>query len=140
MFNPTINLFNPTINQFKKFILALLVLLFSATLFSCGGGSSSSSTTTPTTPAAKSLTGTAATGVPIDGNVLVTDSSTPPKTVMAVIDASGNYTADVTGFTPPLIISAIPCQLLTLTRRPSILLSHQRRSIQTPTLRLISLR
>jgi len=97
-------MFNPTINLFKKFTLSLLVLLFSATLFSCGGGGGGDDPE----PEAKSLTGTAATGVPIDGNVLVTDSSIPPKTVMAVIDASGNYTADVTGFTPPLIISAIP--------------------------------
>lgn len=52
------------------------------------------------------LSGTAAGGAAIVGTVQVTDSSTPPKTKGAPIDADGKYTVDVAGMTSPFILKA----------------------------------
>lgn len=80
---------------------AIVLALFSLTLISCGGSSSGSNTTTTST-----LSGTAAVGIPIDGDIIVTDSMGALAT--AEIDSTGNYVVDVTGLTPPFIIAAVP--------------------------------
>lgn len=64
-----------------------------------GGGSGSSSSSTST------LQGTAAYGAPMSGATIVV-MDTSGKTVTATADSNGNYTANVTGFVAPLMISA----------------------------------
>ena len=76
-------------------ILALLGLVLSG----CGGGSDSTTLVDTPAPTVSTLSGTAAAGAPIIGQVTVKDSSTPVKTVSAVIEADGNYSVDVTGMT-----------------------------------------
>ena len=79
--------------------LLLLPLLLSA----CGGGGS---TATPpaTVPAAVTLTGTAAAGLPLVGTVTVKDATGKTKSV--ALNSTGGYTIDVTGFTAPLMLRA----------------------------------
>jgi len=81
------------------------MLVFSVSLYGCGG-SSDGSATTPTITTAPTISGTAATGIPIAGIVYVTDST--GTTINAPIDPTGNYTADITDMSPPYIISAVP--------------------------------
>lgn len=71
-----------------------------AILVACGGGSGGSSSSSGST-----LVGTAAYGAPMAGATIVIMDVTG-KTVSATADASGSYTANVTGFTAPLMISA----------------------------------
>lgn len=89
----------------------LLLTIFTLTLISCGGSDGDGDEGGDT---ASTLSGTAATGVPIDGEILVTDIS--GSTATAVIDESGNYTVDVTGMSPPFIIAAIPSDTMLATQ------------------------
>ncbi|AMV71274.1 hypothetical protein JCM30471_31120 [Desulfuromonas carbonis] len=79
-------------------LLALMVLV-GLVLAGCGGGSSSS-------PQVTTLSGTAAAGAAIIGQVTVKDSSTPVKSKSAVIEANGNYSVDVSGMTAPYVLRA----------------------------------
>ena len=89
-------------NKIFRFLQILLLASATFALISCSGSSSDDDDT----PQASSISGTAAMGAPIVGTILVTDSL--GATAVADIDASGNYEVDVTGLTPPFIISAIP--------------------------------
>ncbi len=80
------------------FALSSLALLLSG----CGGGSGSVATVT--TPSA-TLTGTAATGLPIVGSVVAIDSSLPAKIFTATTNAAGAYTVNVAGGTAPFILT-----------------------------------
>jgi hypothetical protein len=82
----------------KKSTAALIVAgLVSVLLAGCGGGAAGGS--------AVSLSGVAAYGAPMAGaTIVITDSS--GKTVTATAAADGSYTADVSGFSAPLLITA----------------------------------
>jgi hypothetical protein len=68
------------------------------TMFACGSDNPTVSRDT--------LGGTAAAGAPIIGTATVKDSSNPPRTSTAPIEANGKYTIDVTGLTPPFMLRA----------------------------------
>ncbi len=87
-------------NLFRK--LSVMLMLFS--LSGCGGGGGTIAIREVLGLA--TLSGTAAGGAAIVGTVQVTDSSTPPKTKGAPIDADGKYTVDVAGMTSPFILKA----------------------------------
>jgi hypothetical protein len=82
--------------------LSVMLMLFS--LSGCGGGGGTIAIREVLGLA--TLSGTAAGGAAIVGTVQVTDSSTPPKTKGAPIDADGKYTVDVAGMTSPFILKA----------------------------------
>lgn len=90
--------------MYKKIFSTILLL----TLYACGGGGGGSSDGDDTnTGSSDILSGTAATGIAIDGTVNVYGIN--GGSILDVpIDASGNYTADVTGLTPPFFLSAVP--------------------------------
>lgn len=72
-------------------------------LVACGGGGGGGGGTS--SPSSSTLQGTAAYGAPMSGaTIVVMDSS--GKSVTATADSNGNYTANVTGFVAPLMISA----------------------------------
>ena len=77
--------------------LGLALLLSSC---SGGGGGGSGTTNASVTP----LSGTAASGSPIVGNVLVKDSTGATRS--AVIGTAGAYQVDVGGMTPPFLLQA----------------------------------
>lgn len=79
----------------------VLLAVASALLFGCGGGGGGSSTAPSTT-----ISGTAAAGAPIVGNVTIRDSSTPVKEKTAPIDSTGKYTVDVAGMSGPFMLRA----------------------------------
>ncbi len=81
-----------------KSIKLLLVIFFSALVASCGGGGGSSGSPVVAT----TITGTAAIGLPIAGQVTAIDST--GKTFAATIGSQGAYTVNVTGGTPPFIL------------------------------------
>jgi hypothetical protein len=89
-------------NNMKKIHQTLQISLFfiisTLLLTACGGGADSESDD-------MTLSGTAATGAPIVGSIQVTGSAGNKATVS--IDASGNYSIDVSGLSSPFIISAI---------------------------------
>jgi hypothetical protein len=81
-------------------ICAAVGLAFSG----CGSsGGSSSSVTTP--PATAMVTGTVARGAAV-ANAAVTITDVNGAKVTTKADANGNFTADVTGLTPPLLLVA----------------------------------
>lgn len=85
--------------NFKKAILASAVA--SLLLVACGGGGGGGSGLPATS---STLSGTAAGGTAMVGNVLVTDSNGITKT--AAIAANGQYTIDVSGMTGPFLLKA----------------------------------
>ncbi|MEW8349362.1 MAG: hypothetical protein AB2687_13735 [Candidatus Thiodiazotropha taylori] len=90
--------------MYNKILLVILLL----TIYACGGGGGGGSNGDDTTSGSPEiLNGTAATGIAIDGTVNVYGIN--GGSILDVpIDASGNYTADVTGLTPPFFLSAVP--------------------------------
>jgi hypothetical protein len=86
-----------------KFLLSATLI---AVLTACGGGGGGDSSSSATTPTTTTLTGTAATGAALtNAKITVKDSKGASKTATA--DANGNFSVDVTGMTPPLIIQAV---------------------------------
>lgn len=81
-------------------LVAALAGVVAITLAGCGGGGSDESTPTASTI----LSGTAAGGAAIIGNVIVTDSKGQTKS--APIAADGRYTIDVNGMTGPFVLKA----------------------------------
>lgn len=77
-------------------IAFLLVTVF--LLSACGGGSD-----TPTV----TVSGVAATGVPLTGTVYLKDSSNPSKEISRLISSDGSYSFDVTGLTAPFMLKAV---------------------------------
>jgi hypothetical protein len=84
------------------FILSLISTL---ALTGCGGGGSSSSGGTPSPTAATTISGTAATGMPITGNVVAIDAT--GNTFSATTVATGAYTVNVAGGTAPFILTVV---------------------------------
>jgi len=83
----------------KKRIASMVFAVSAIILVS--GCSSSDSTPAPTT-----LTGTAATGAPIDGTVYVKDAKGIEKSIATT--ANGSFTLDVPGMTPPYLLKVTP--------------------------------
>ncbi len=86
----------------KRLFSLLAALIFVSTFAGCGGGGGSD----PQIPVAAptTLSGTAAAGAPIIGQVTVKGSLGETNT--ALIEANGNYTVDVTGLTAPYRLRA----------------------------------
>lgn len=86
------------INSFAGFGVLMVVLMLSA----CGGGGGSNSDAGGS--ATSTLSGTAAAGAPIVGQVTVKDALGNTKS--ALIAANGSYSVDVTGMTAPFRLRA----------------------------------
>ena len=79
----------------------LVTMLFALSAFALMSGCSSDSTPAPTT-----LTGTAATGAPIDGTVTVKDAKGVEKNIAT--GTGGSFTLDVAGMTAPYLLKIVP--------------------------------
>ncbi len=100
-----------TLMDFRHHALsaAALSLLLSA----CGGGSSGSTdtsappptSTTPPPAAPTTVSGTAATGAPIQGTVVAIDVNGKTSPVATTNTTTGAYTVDVTGLTAPFLLT-----------------------------------
>jgi hypothetical protein len=77
-------------------------------LTACGGGSGGGGGVS-TVPAGvvKAVSGVAATGAAINGEVYLKDRSVPPVVVHANINADGSYLFDVTEYSPPFYLKAV---------------------------------
>lgn len=84
----------------KKLVVSI-IFAFSALILMSGCSSSEDST-----PASAILTGTAATGAPIDGTVYVRDAKGVEKSVATAAD--GSFTLDVPDMTPPYLLKITP--------------------------------
>uniref|UniRef100_C6DZ69 Cytochrome c family protein n=1 Tax=Geobacter sp. (strain M21) TaxID=443144 RepID=C6DZ69_GEOSM len=78
--------------------LAVLYLFLMTVIAGCGGGGGSQS--------AEVVSGVAAVGAPLAGQVTLKDSSAQPREKSAAIDQDGNFAFDVTGMTAPFIMQA----------------------------------
>jgi hypothetical protein len=76
-----------------------------AILAACGGGGGGGDTGGGSTSTTSSLSGVAAYGAPLSGATITIIDSTG-KSVTATAGADGSYTANVTGFTAPLLVTA----------------------------------
>jgi len=83
-----------------KKIITSMIFALSATIM-VSGCSSSDSTPPPTT-----LTGTAATGAPINGTVFVKDAKGIEKSIATAVN--GSFTLDVPNMTPPYLLKIMP--------------------------------
>jgi len=83
-----------------KKIIASTFFALSAIILVSGCSNSDS------TPAPSTLTGTAATGAPIDGTVYVKDAKGVEKSIATAVD--GSFTLDVPGMTPPYLLKVTP--------------------------------
>ena len=79
----------------------VIMMLFAISAFTLMSGCSNDST-----PATPTLTGTAATGAPIDGTVTVKDAKGAEKDIAT--SADGSFTLDVTGMTAPYLLRVMP--------------------------------
>ncbi len=90
--------------------IGLYILLLSLSVFGCGGGGGSNgSTQSPATPpvtTGATLSGTAATGQPIQGTVYIRGAQ--GMEINTLIDAGGFFKAVVDGLSPPFMLRAIP--------------------------------
>jgi len=77
-------------------VLSMLTLGF--ILAGCGGGSGGVSS--------EVVSGTAAVGAPLSGEVTLKDSSTPPQQRSTVIGDGGSFAIDVTGMKAPYVLQA----------------------------------
>jgi predicted phage tail protein len=75
------------------------VMTFGLILAGCGGGSGGVSSAV--------VSGTAAVGAPLSGQVTLKDSSTPMQQRSAIIGAGGSFAIDVTGMKAPYVLQAI---------------------------------
>jgi hypothetical protein len=82
-----------------------LACLVSLTLAACGGAGSDPGN--GGIPSGASLTGTAATGAPVSGSVVVIDANGKIGTPVATIAATGAFTVDVTGLAAPYLLQLV---------------------------------
>lgn len=90
---------SPNANAWR--IALLLVLAYCATLVACGGGGGSGGSTP--SAASSTVTGTAASGTALAGLTVTLKDSTN-KAVTATTSASGAFTLDSSGLTPPFLL------------------------------------
>jgi hypothetical protein len=96
----------PSVGRRPLFCLVPVALAITA----CGGGSGTADTVAEPPappPAALSLTGTAATGAPINGAVVVIDATGKVGTAVATNAATGAFTVDVAGLTAPFLLQVV---------------------------------
>ena len=79
-------------------LAALSLVTLGLALAGCGGGSTGVSS--------QVVSGTAAVGAPLSGQVSLKDSSTPAQQKSAVIGSDGGYAIDVTGMKAPYVLQA----------------------------------
>tara|TARA_R110001583_G_scaffold42509_21_gene135202 strand:+ start:1492 stop:5700 length:4209 start_codon:yes stop_codon:yes gene_type:complete len=93
--------------EISKLMLAMMAAS-SLTLTACGGSSSSSNNQQDTDTGSDSiyLSGTAATGLAIDGTLFVYDAE--GRSTNVVIDDDGTFNVNVDGMTPPFMLEAHP--------------------------------
>jgi len=80
-------------------LFAISLMIFSLLLFGCGGGGGGG-------VSSQVVSGTAAVGAPLAGQVTLKDSSTPAVQRSAVIGSDGSFAVDVTGLKAPFILQA----------------------------------
>lgn len=90
-----------------------LACLISLTLAACGGdgspssdSSSSTNNSSSTTPSTR-LTGTAATGSPVNGSVVVIDAAGKIAAAVPTVASTGAFTVDVAGLTAPYLLQVV---------------------------------
>lgn len=79
-------------------------------MMGCGGSGSSSTSLNNTGNnqlSSQTVSGVAATGTVISGNVYLKDSSNPAKEISTPINADGSFSFDVTGLTAPFLLKAV---------------------------------
>ena len=79
-------------------VTVLSLLTLGLMLAGCGGGSGGISS--------QVVSGTAAVGAPLSGQVSLKDSSTPSQLKSTVIGSDGSFAIDVTGMTAPYVLQA----------------------------------
>lgn len=80
-------------------ITALSLMTLGLVLAGCGGGGSGG-------VSSEVVSGTAAVGAPLSGQVSLKDSSTPPQQKSTVIASDGSFAIDVTGMKAPYVLQA----------------------------------
>lgn len=80
-------------------ITAGLVMTLTGLLAGCGGGGSGA-------VSSEVVSGTAAVGAPLSGQVSLKDSSAPQQQRTAIIGSDGSYAIDVTGMKAPFVLQA----------------------------------
>ena len=73
------------------------LIIMALTLAGCGSGGNLSS---------EVVSGVAAVGLPLAGQVTLKDSAAKPREKVAIIDKDGSFAFDVSGMTPPYILQA----------------------------------
>ena len=91
--------------ELNKLFLAMMAVS-SITLTACGGDSGSSKSADADQADAQVLTGTAATGLAMDGTVFVYDAE--GRSTNVVINDDGSFSVNVDGMTPPFMLEARP--------------------------------
>ena len=83
-------------------ITVLSLMTLGLMLAGCGGGSGGG----PGTVSKEVVSGTAAVGAPLSGQVALKDSATPPEQRSSNIGPDGSYSIDVTGMKAPFVLQA----------------------------------
>lgn len=89
---------NNFIRRINNGLLALSLMILTLLLFGCSGGGGGVS--------AQVVSGTAAVGAPLAGQVSLKDSSSPAVERSTVIGSDGSFAIDVTGMKAPFILQA----------------------------------
>lgn len=87
------------VNKTFSTITVLSMMTLGLVLAGCGGGG-------PGGVSSEVVSGTAAVGAPLSGQVSLKDSSTPALQKSAVIASDGSYAIDVTGMKAPFVLQA----------------------------------
>jgi len=85
-------------------IIALSLMTFGLVLAGCGGGDSGGGA--PGAVSKEVVSGTAAVGAPLSGQVSLKDSASPPLQKSTVIASDGSFSIDVTGMKAPYVLQA----------------------------------
>ena len=94
-------------NSLKYLLYVVLIVLMGVALISCGSSTDDNNGGGDTnTPNEASVTGVAATGAPVNGNVWLKDS-TGTEIGPATIAHNGTFSFDVSGLTPPYYLKSV---------------------------------
>lgn len=86
---------------------AIAPLLLSACGSASGGAAVSSASGSALTQSAPAVSGTAAAGAPLSGNVYLSDASFPSRTVSAPVNHDGSFSLAVAGLNAPFLLKAV---------------------------------
>lgn len=97
--------------RWAKAFASLCLVVVSAAMSGCGsggGGTDSNVAASPTTSSVSSsyVTGVAATGAPLVGEVTLKESSSARREKVAILANDGSFAIDVTGLQPPYLLKA----------------------------------